>query len=189
MAGVPSIMQAMLDVVAPTLIPGPDAQSKRSKRRPAGRCLRGRLGRSREGASGHVDRLLSVHSRRLASATRSWCARKDPAALAAAVEAVRALVTRLQAAAILNLTPSREQDRCLPLLPKPFPSLGTSSIAMPGRLPGGLRPQARSRRSSASPAGGSSPRRSSRANSMSVSSKACASPATTTTRTRANSWS
>ena len=77
MAGVPSIMQAMLDDVAPKLVKGAKILSETHRRaRPAGRGLCRRAWRPRQSLAGGVDRLLSRDCGTASSTTRSFCAQR-----------------------------------------------------------------------------------------------------------------
>jgi molybdenum cofactor synthesis domain-containing protein len=96
MAGVPSIMQAMLDVVAPTLESGARILSETleagSLPEGAYATALGEVAKEHPGASIGSYPSVTPAGFRNQIVVRS----KDPAALAAAVEAVRALVSRLQ---------------------------------------------------------------------------------------------
>ena len=76
MAGVPSIMQAMMDIVAPKLKSGRADAVGIGARQRAGRRYRRSAARDRRGPSRHHHRQLSVPWTRTRSRTPiSWCAR------------------------------------------------------------------------------------------------------------------
>ena len=75
MAGVPHIMQVMLDYVAPKLKTGAKMLSDIGARRLPRRRYRHRARRDRQEASRRDHRLLSVHGRSAAAIPTWWCAR------------------------------------------------------------------------------------------------------------------
>ena len=170
MAGVPAIMQAMLD-------------NRRARRcGPATRMVVETV--EAEGLpEGMYAAGLAAIAKRHASAFRSAPTRPSRGRIpqpdrrsrqgrrrggGCRRRAVRDLVSGASRAdrspALIALRTS-ELTRCRPRPPKPSPSHGTSSTATRGRWPGDSLRRARSRRSSALPGAGSFRRRSSRANS------------------------
>jgi adenine/guanine phosphoribosyltransferase-like PRPP-binding protein len=154
MAGVPSIMQAMLDNVAGTLETGTrmtietiDAGGLPEGLYAAGL---GAVAQDHGGVSIGSYPSFGPNGFRNQIVVRG----KDAPAVAAATRACHGTARRPQGRA--NGVDRHGRDRGCPLRrKKPFRSRGTSSTATPARSPGGSPARARSRRSSASPAAGS----------------------------------
>ena len=158
MAGVPSIMQAMLDEVAPKLKTGTKLLSETIRADAKEGDLGTELG---EVAKAHPDvdhRQLSVFRReaRTQHQYRGALARSQKAASGKSCGRGHAekseVATRRRARAdgqtrCRHRSPTARRDRT-----RFSPSRGTSSTAIPARSPGGCMKRGRSRRSSASPA-------------------------------------
>ena len=99
MAGVPSIMQAMLDEVAPKLKTGAKLLVGNHPRRRQGRRRRHRTGRHRQGAIRRPSSAAIRSSTRSSGPTPiSWCARAMPEKLRAAKGAVEDMLTTSESA-------------------------------------------------------------------------------------------
>ena len=98
MAGVPTIMQAMLDEVAPTLKTGVKMLSETVRAELPRRRHRHAARRDRQGASRRDDRQLSVPGRERGPNTNVVVRSRDPAKLAAAKAAVEDMLERVRAA-------------------------------------------------------------------------------------------
>ncbi len=173
MAGVPHIMQVMLDYVAPKLKTGAKMLSESVR----ADCREGDIGTELgEIAKKHPDVIIGSYpfmDEKRGGNTNVVVRSRDPQKLAAAKSAVEAMLTRVRAElggrpALEDAPwPSRNRKRRRFIRKKSFRCRGTNSIATPARWLGGSTARARSRRSSASPAAAWCRRRSWRASSAS----------------------
>ena len=177
MAGIPTVMQSMLDEVAPKLKTGTKLHLGNHPRRRQGRRRRHRAGRHRQGASRHHHRQLSVlrrqdraqHQYRGARARRRQARRRQGRGgrhAGAQVVRQRKLRHALKRDEEVSIVPKRaHKPTARRARRKSFRSPGISSIATRARWPGGCTRPARSRPSSPSRAAGWCRRRSWRASS------------------------
>ena len=167
MAGIPTVMQAMLDEVAPKLKTGTKLISETIRADAKEGDVGTELGRHRQGASRDDHRQLSVlrrearpqHQYRGALARRRQARRRQGRGRRRCSTQVKAQLSRLTIDG-RNRKPTARRAR-----KKSFPSPGTNSTATCARWPGGCTRPARSTPSSPSPAAGWCRRRSWRANS------------------------